>query len=220
MDAIVDATAPAHLSNGYSIRMARSFRLRSCAGRSQGAKPSSGSSAQRSAEDRRDGVVIAGPAGVGKTRLTAEAAELAAAQGCAVEWVRASRSARTIPLGAFAACCPGPAGAPRAGAAGERSPGAGRARGRPPARPVRGRRAAPRRRVGGARASARGRRRGLRVVSVRRDEPVPDALRASGRTICAAPRARRGCRAARSRPSSTPRSAARSTGAASTRCGS
>src|SRR5215213_3395872 len=52
------------------------------------------------------GVVIAGPAGVGKTRLTTEAAELAAAQGCAVEWVRASRSARSIPLGAFAALLP------------------------------------------------------------------------------------------------------------------
>ena len=56
------------------------------------------------------GVVIAGPAGVGKTRLTAEAAELARAQGCAVEWARASRSARTIPLGAFAALLPGAGG--------------------------------------------------------------------------------------------------------------
>lgn len=52
------------------------------------------------------GVVIAGPAGVGKTRLAAEAAELALAQGCAVEWVRASRAARSIPLGAFAALLP------------------------------------------------------------------------------------------------------------------
>jgi hypothetical protein len=52
------------------------------------------------------GVVIAGPAGVGKTRLVAEASELAGAQGCAVEWVRASRSARSIPLGAFAALLP------------------------------------------------------------------------------------------------------------------
>lgn len=53
-----------------------------------------------------DGIVIAGPAGVGKTRLAAEAAELARTQGCAVEWVRASRSARSIPLGAFAALLP------------------------------------------------------------------------------------------------------------------
>ncbi|HET8758936.1 MAG TPA: ATP-binding protein, partial [Solirubrobacteraceae bacterium] len=52
------------------------------------------------------GVVIAGPAGVGKTRLTAEAAELAATRGCAVEWVRASSSARSIPLGAFAPVLP------------------------------------------------------------------------------------------------------------------
>jgi DNA-binding CsgD family transcriptional regulator len=52
------------------------------------------------------GVVIAGPAGVGKTRLTTEAAELARAQGCAVEWVRCSGSARSIPLGAFAPLLP------------------------------------------------------------------------------------------------------------------
>jgi ATP/maltotriose-dependent transcriptional regulator MalT len=52
------------------------------------------------------GVVIAGPAGVGKTRLTTEAAELAAARGCAVEWVRASGSARSIPFGAFAPMLP------------------------------------------------------------------------------------------------------------------
>ena len=52
------------------------------------------------------GAVIAGPAGVGKTRLVAETADLARAQGCAVEWVRASRSARSIPLGAFAALLP------------------------------------------------------------------------------------------------------------------
>jgi DNA-binding CsgD family transcriptional regulator len=52
------------------------------------------------------GVVIAGPAGVGKTRLAAQAAELASAAGCAVEWARASGSARSIPLGAFAALLP------------------------------------------------------------------------------------------------------------------
>jgi hypothetical protein len=52
------------------------------------------------------GVVIAGPTGVGKTRLAAAAAELAATEGCAVEWVRASRSARSIPLGAFATLLP------------------------------------------------------------------------------------------------------------------
>jgi DNA-binding CsgD family transcriptional regulator len=52
------------------------------------------------------GVVIAGPAGLGKTRLAVEASELARAQGCAVAWVRASRSARSMPLGAFAALLP------------------------------------------------------------------------------------------------------------------
>ncbi len=58
------------------------------------------------ADGTAGGVVIAGPAGVGKTRLAAEVADLAAAHGCAVEWVRASRSARSIPLGAFAALLP------------------------------------------------------------------------------------------------------------------
>jgi DNA-binding CsgD family transcriptional regulator len=57
--------------------------------------------------DGAGGVVISGAAGVGRTRLVAEAAERAAAGGCAVEWVRASRSARSIPLGAFAARLPG-----------------------------------------------------------------------------------------------------------------
>jgi DNA-binding CsgD family transcriptional regulator len=52
------------------------------------------------------GAVIAGPAGVGKTRLVTEAADRAVAQGHAVEWARASRSARSIPLGAFAAILP------------------------------------------------------------------------------------------------------------------
>lgn len=40
------------------------------------------------------GVVIAGAAGVGKTRLARAAAEIARGRGCVVEWVRASRSAR------------------------------------------------------------------------------------------------------------------------------
>src|SRR5215213_4687188 len=52
------------------------------------------------------GVVVAGRAGVGKTRLVAEAARVAEAQGCAVEWVRATRSAQAIPLGAFAPLLP------------------------------------------------------------------------------------------------------------------
>lgn len=44
------------------------------------------------------GVLIAGPAGVGKTRL---AREVLARHGGAARWVRASGSARTVPLGAF-----------------------------------------------------------------------------------------------------------------------
>jgi DNA-binding CsgD family transcriptional regulator len=53
------------------------------------------------------GVVVVGAAGVGKTRLAGEVADLAEAGGCAVEWVRATRSAASIPLGAFAALLPG-----------------------------------------------------------------------------------------------------------------
>jgi len=52
------------------------------------------------------GVVIAGPAGVGKTRLALEAAQLAEARGDIVAWVRATRSAASIPLGAFAPLLP------------------------------------------------------------------------------------------------------------------
>jgi DNA-binding CsgD family transcriptional regulator len=61
--------------------------------------------------DGAGGVVIAGPAGVGKTRLAVEVSELADARGCAVAWVRATRSAAAIPLGAFAPLLPasGPA---------------------------------------------------------------------------------------------------------------
>jgi DNA-binding CsgD family transcriptional regulator len=61
------------------------------------------------------GVVIAGPAGVGKTRLVAEIAEFAGARGDAVEWVRASRAARSIPLGAFAPLLPATDGRPQEG---------------------------------------------------------------------------------------------------------
>ena len=125
-----------------------------------------------------EGVVIAGPAGVGKTRLTAEAAELARAQGCAVEWARASRSARTIPLGAFAALLPGAGG--RSGLellASARQALAERAAGRRLVLCVDDGQllddasaALVHQLVAAAEAFA--------VVSVRRDEPVPDALRA------------------------------------------
>ena len=59
------------------------------------------------------GVVIAGAAGAGKTRLAAEAAGRA---GRTVEWVRATRSAAAVPFGAFApllAAADGLAGARR-----------------------------------------------------------------------------------------------------------
>ena len=58
--------------------------------------------------------MVAGPAGVGKTRLALEASEHAAAEGCAVTWVRATRSAASIPLGAFGALLP-PADTPLPG---------------------------------------------------------------------------------------------------------
>ncbi|MFD2091507.1 LuxR C-terminal-related transcriptional regulator [Blastococcus deserti] len=51
---------------------------------------------------RSRGLVLAGPAGVGKTRLAREALELAAHRGAATRWVCASASSRDIPLGAFA----------------------------------------------------------------------------------------------------------------------
>src|SRR4051794_23951240 len=53
---------------------------------------------------RRDGgtsVVIAGPAGVGKTRLARAAAGTAAEAGWHVDWAIGTEAAREIPLGAF-----------------------------------------------------------------------------------------------------------------------
>jgi len=48
------------------------------------------------------GIVLAGPTGVGKTRLAREAATAAESRGSLVHWVGATPSARTIPFGAFA----------------------------------------------------------------------------------------------------------------------
>ena len=62
--------------------------------------------AEALSEDSAGGVVIAGPAGVGKTRLAVEVSQLATTRGCAVSWVRATRSAASIPLGAFAPLLP------------------------------------------------------------------------------------------------------------------
>jgi len=47
------------------------------------------------------GVVIAGPAGVGKTRLARELLTQASAEGARTNWVVGTASARPIPLGAF-----------------------------------------------------------------------------------------------------------------------
>ena len=52
------------------------------------------------------GVILAGPAGVGKTRLAAEIAEHGAAAGFHVERAIASQSARGIPFGALAPLLP------------------------------------------------------------------------------------------------------------------
>jgi DNA-binding CsgD family transcriptional regulator/RecA/RadA recombinase len=126
------------------------------------------------------GVVIAGPAGVGKTRLAMEAAELAQARGSAVDWVRANRSARSIPLGAFAALLPAtdrplPAGVELLARA--RHALAERAAGRRLVLCVDDGQllddasaALVHQLVAAGEAFA--------VVSVRRDEPAPDALRA------------------------------------------
>jgi len=52
------------------------------------------------------GVVLHGPAGVGKSRLAREAVAAAEADGALVEWVQATRSAATVPFGAFADLIP------------------------------------------------------------------------------------------------------------------
>jgi DNA-binding CsgD family transcriptional regulator len=60
----------------------------------------------RLSADAAGGVVLAGAAGVGKTRLATEVSQLADSAGRAVEWVRATRSTASIPLGAFAPLLP------------------------------------------------------------------------------------------------------------------
>ncbi|MCV7423620.1 helix-turn-helix transcriptional regulator [Mycobacterium yunnanensis] len=54
------------------------------------------------AAPRLSGVVVAGPAGVGKSRIVREALAVAAARGCATRWAVGTSSARSVPLGAFA----------------------------------------------------------------------------------------------------------------------
>ena len=55
---------------------------------------------------RRRAVVLAGAPGVGKTRLARAALAHAEAEGSTTRWVAATRSARTVPLGAFAHLVP------------------------------------------------------------------------------------------------------------------
>src|SRR5918995_3526802 len=55
---------------------------------------------------RRGAVVLAGSAGVGKTRLAQEVLAAAEAAGAPTSWVAATRSAGTVPLGAFAHLVP------------------------------------------------------------------------------------------------------------------
>ena len=52
------------------------------------------------------GVVVHAPAGVGKSRLAREALAEAERGGMHTLWVQATRSAATVPLGAFAAVIP------------------------------------------------------------------------------------------------------------------
>lgn len=54
------------------------------------------------------GVVVAGPPGVGKSRLVTEALAAAGERGRATAWAAATRSARQIPLGALAPLLPHP----------------------------------------------------------------------------------------------------------------
>ncbi|PFG42626.1 putative ATPase [Isoptericola jiangsuensis] len=56
------------------------------------------------------GIVVAGPAGVGKTRLAREALALAARRGATPVWAHGSAAARPLPLGAFTGVLDLPAG--------------------------------------------------------------------------------------------------------------
>ncbi|OBH84377.1 AAA family ATPase [Mycobacterium sp. E2989] len=54
-----------------------------------------------SGADQHSGVLIAGAAGVGKTRLAREALRRAGASGERIKWIVGTQSARALPLGAF-----------------------------------------------------------------------------------------------------------------------
>ncbi|MBL7487764.1 AAA family ATPase [Frankia sp. AgB1.9] len=70
--------------------------------------------ALRRSGGRAGGLLLAGAAGVGKTRLAREAAATARRRGVAVRWVSASATARRLPLGAFAPWLGGIEGDPAA----------------------------------------------------------------------------------------------------------
>ncbi|WP_253861565.1 AAA family ATPase [Mycobacterium asiaticum] len=55
------------------------------------------------AEPETPGIIVCGAPGVGKSRIVREALSTAARGGCVTRWAVASASARSIPLGAFAA---------------------------------------------------------------------------------------------------------------------
>jgi DNA-binding CsgD family transcriptional regulator len=56
------------------------------------------------------GIVVVGPAGVGKTRLAREALAVPGGRGATVVWAQGSTAARPLPLGAFAGLLDVPAG--------------------------------------------------------------------------------------------------------------
>jgi DNA-binding NarL/FixJ family response regulator len=62
--------------------------------------------AQARAERDCGGVVVCASAGVGKSRLAREACAAAEREGALVEWVQATSSAASVPLGAFAGLLP------------------------------------------------------------------------------------------------------------------
>ena len=75
-------------------------------GRWSDARPSSSGSPARAGRDGCPGVIVHARAGAGKSRLAREANAAAAAEGLPAIWVQATRSASTIPLGAFAGVIP------------------------------------------------------------------------------------------------------------------